>query len=117
MGAQENKDLVRRFWNDVIIQGDFDVMDQLISPDFVNLDRQGDDVPRLREAIRMTLATVKEQRFEEIELAADGDSVFARVNYTAVLPDGASTTARGIFYYRIVDGKIVENDVAVSPVP
>jgi hypothetical protein len=35
----------------------------------------------------------------------------ARFKYVATLPDGSTTSARALSYYRFVDGKIVLNDV------
>lgn len=41
--------------------------------------------------------------------------MFARFNYSFTLPDGSTTTARTMAYYRLADGKIVVNDVMSVP--
>ncbi len=61
------------------------------------------------------MSALEGQRFEDEELVAEGDVVFARFNYILTLPDGSTTTARTLAYYRLADGKIVLNDVMFDP--
>jgi ketosteroid isomerase-like protein len=65
--------------------------------------------------VAATDAVLKGQRFEDEELVAEGDAVFARFNYVLTLPDGTTTSARTIAYYRIANGRIVVNDVMSDP--
>jgi ketosteroid isomerase-like protein len=65
--------------------------------------------------VAATDAVLKGQRFEDEELVAEGDAVCARFNYVLTLPDGSTTSARTIAYYRIVNGKIAVNDVMSDP--
>jgi hypothetical protein len=58
---------------------------------------------------------LKGQRFEDEELVAEGDVVTARFNYVLTLPDGSTTTARALAYYRLANGRIVVNDVMFDP--
>jgi hypothetical protein len=67
--------------------------------------------------VTATTAMVKEQRVDEEELVAEVDAVFARFNYTITLPDGSTTTARALAYYRLADGRIAVNDVMFDPDP
>jgi ketosteroid isomerase-like protein len=62
-----------------------------------------------------TRAALKGQRFEDEEFVAQGDAVFARFNYVLTFPDGSTTSARTMAYYRIADGKIVVNDFMSDP--
>jgi hypothetical protein len=62
-----------------------------------------------------TSAALREQRFEDKELVADGDAGFARFNYVVTLPDGSSTSARALAYCRRADGRIVLSDVMFDP--
>jgi ketosteroid isomerase-like protein len=111
--ASDNKAIVRRLWNDAIVKGDMAAFDDVVSPDFVDLARQtGDDVRVFRAAIATAITTLTDQRFEELDMVADGDTVFARVNYTATMPDGSSKTDRGLLFYRLKEGKIIENLMA-----
>jgi hypothetical protein len=60
-------------------------------------------------------AVLKGQRFEDEELVAEGDVVTARFNYILTLPDGSTTAARTLAYYRLANGRIVVNDVISDP--
>jgi hypothetical protein len=112
MGASENKDVVRRFWTEVIAGGNLDAFDEVVAPTFVHVGVDGDAVAELKEAIRTTADTVKAQRFDEIGMAAEGDLVFAMVDYVVTQSDDSITSRRGLLYYRLADGKIVENMMA-----
>ena len=65
--------------------------------------------------VAATSAVLKEQRFEDEELMADGDAVFARFNYIATLPDGSTATVRVLAYYRLAGSRILVNDVMFDP--
>ena len=115
MGVEDNKTLVRRFWNEVIFAGNLESLGQIVAPDFENLDMKGDDLSRLKTAIQSARTSFTKQRFEELDMVAEGDVVFARVNYVVTLPDGTTKKDRGLLYYRIVDGRIAANDVMSAP--
>lgn len=109
----DNKAAVRRFWDEVICDGDMVAFDELVSPDFVDLHhRTGNDATALRNAIEQARSTMASQRFDEIQMAAEGDVVFALVDYSVTHEDGTTKTERGVLYYRFADGKIVENMMA-----
>lgn len=111
--ASDNKAIVRRLWNDAIVKGDMAAFDDVVSPDFVDLGHQtGDDATVFKDAIATALTTLTDQRFDELEMVADGDTVFALVNYSATLRDGSSKTDQGLLFYRLKEGKIIENLMA-----
>jgi ketosteroid isomerase-like protein len=115
MGTEENKAVVRRFMNEVLAGGNLDVVDEVLAPNYVNLAMGGADLAGIKAMVTATSAAVREQRFDDEELVADGDAVFARFNYVITLPDGGTTTARALAYYRLADGRIVVNDVMFDP--
>jgi predicted SnoaL-like aldol condensation-catalyzing enzyme len=115
MGTEENKAVVRRFMNEVIAGGNLDVADEVLAPNYVNVAMGGADLAGLKAMVAATSAALREQRFEDEELVADGDAVFARFNFTVTLPEGSTATARALAYYRLADGKIVVNDVLFDP--
>jgi len=49
------------------------------------------------------------------DLVAEGDAVVARFTYAIALPSGQKVTARGLTYYRLADGRIVEDDPITTP--
>jgi hypothetical protein len=60
-------------------------------------------------------AALRGQRFEDEELVAKGDAVFARFTYIVTLPDGSTASARALAYYRLTGGRIVVNVVMFDP--
>jgi predicted SnoaL-like aldol condensation-catalyzing enzyme len=112
MGASDNKAIVRRLWTEVIATGNLETFDDVVAPDFVHLGHDGDAVAQFKDAITTAAATLKAQRFDEIEMVADRDLVFALVNYVVTHPDDSVTSRRGLLYYRLADGKIIENMMA-----
>ena len=129
MGSEENKAVVQRFWDELIIAGNVDVADELLAPDYVNLIVEGigatapvqpdgddsGDVEALKAAIAEYHASVDDIRFEVLAMAAEGDAVFARLRIVATRADGATLTSRGLGYYRVIDGRIVMNDILSVP--
>jgi len=111
MGTEENKALVRRFMHEVLANGNVDVVDEVLAPDYVNVAMGGADRAGVKAMVAAVDGALKGQRFEDEELVAEGDVVFARFNYFLSLPDGTETMARSLAYYRLADGKIALNDV------
>lgn len=132
MGSDANKAVVQRFWDECIVGGNLAAVDEVLSPDYVNLiverigetqpppataepSASGGDKEKLKTLITQYHEAVKDVRFEPMAMAAEGDAVFARVLITATTADGDTTTSRGLAYYRVVDGKIVMNDILTVP--
>jgi predicted ester cyclase len=54
-------------------------------------------------------------RMEIKDLVAEGDAVVARFTYAITLPSGENISARGLTYYGLADGRIVEDDPITTP--
>ena len=114
MTTEQNKDVVRRFMTEVLAGGQLDKLDELAGPTYVN---RSFDLKL--DAIRAMLAgladALPERRFDIEELIAEGDAVVAR--FTGEMRDTSGTAIpfRGLTYYRLADGKIVEDDPLTSP--
>ena len=116
--AEENKAIVRRFLEE-LDKGNLDVIDELLSPDFVDrslIPGQGptrEDFKRtqqdLREAFHTTSSTIDEQ-------IAEGDTVVtkwrvrgvSRGEFVPGIPPKGEETVVGIDIHRISEGKITE---------
>jgi len=62
------------------------------------------------------IATNNPGKVLEIEdLLAEGDAVVARFSYAITLPSGERVTARGLTYYRLADGRIIEDEAITTP--
>jgi predicted ester cyclase len=58
---------------------------------------------------------IPDRRIEIEDLVAEGDAVVARFTYEMTLATGEKITARGVTYYGLADGKIVEDDPITTP--
>jgi predicted ester cyclase len=114
MATDQNKDVVRGFITEVLIGGQLDRVDEFLAPSYVNR-AFGVDLPAFKEMIAGLAAVLPERRFDIEELIAEGNAVVAR--YTSELRDrnGRTISYRGLTYYRLADGKIVEDDPITTP--
>ena len=114
MAADLNKDVVRGFITEVLIGGQFDRIDEFLAPNYVNR-AFGVDLAGFKGMLPGLAAVLPERQFDIEELIAEGNAVVAR--YTSVLRDrnGRTISVRGLTYYRLADGKIVEDDPLTTP--
>ncbi len=61
------------------------------------------------------IAAAGGMRFTIQDLLADGDAVVARFTSEVTRPGGEKVTAQGLTYYRLAEGKIVEDDPFTRP--
>jgi ketosteroid isomerase-like protein len=114
MTPDQNKEVVRRYIEDVLVGGNVDFVDELLGPDYVNQAMGGMD----RAAFKAWLGANSAGpggRMEIVDLVAEGDVVVARFTYEITLPSGQEIKARGMTFYRLDAGRIVEDDAITSP--
>jgi ketosteroid isomerase-like protein len=114
MSVEQNKSTVRRWMTEVLQDGNLDVIDEVLATDYVNPAMGNID----REAMRGLLGqlgSVGSWRMEDLGLVAEGDTVVARFILEITQNDGQVVTANGLTYYRMSDGKIVEDDPYTRP--
>jgi predicted ester cyclase len=114
MAADQNKDVVRRFITEVLSGGRLDRVDDLLAPGYVNR-AFGVDLPAFKAMLAELVAALPERRFDVEELIAEADAVVARFTLEMRDPGGKTISVRGLTYYRLADGKIVEDDPITSP--
>jgi serine phosphatase RsbU (regulator of sigma subunit)/predicted ester cyclase len=120
MSAEENKALVRRFF-EARVKTDLNAVDKMVAPDFVSHTRMipGQQPGRegLKQAITEISATMSNRRFFVEEQVAEADKVVTRFTIRAthdrgelmgVAPSGREASYKAIFIHRIVEGKIAE---------
>ncbi len=117
MSPEENKDLVRRYW-EILNQGNLDILDEVYTVDFVwHLPDQ--DIRGLEESKQVTsmyLSAFPDMRFIAEEVIAEGDKVVTRVKFRGthrgelmlIAPTERQIELKIIFIHRIEGGKIVE---------
>ena len=109
MSTDENKAVVRRFITEVLGGGNIDVIDELVAPNYVN--RMGNiDLAGFKAMLSGMNSGMPIRTFEIENLVAEGDSVVFRGTMNMTLANGEKLSTRDITYYRLANGKIVEDD-------
>jgi len=118
MPIEENKAIVRRFYEEVMNKGNVTALDEIVAPDFEDHGETlfgspcGLDI--LKEGIRMTHQLLPDIHVTIEDIIASGDMVGVRGTmlcthageFIGVPPTGNELTWKGIAMFRIVDGKI-----------
>jgi predicted SnoaL-like aldol condensation-catalyzing enzyme len=115
MTTDRNKVIVRKFIQEVLGKGNIDLIDELLAPDYVNPSMSVTNRTGFKAVVSGLKASMPERDFEIANLVAEGDSVVFRGNMNVTLASGKKVSARVITYYRLVDGKIVEDEPISTP--
>lgn len=127
MSTDQNKAVYRRFLEQGFNQGRLDVVDEVLSPSYVNRDAPPGS-PAGPEGVKQIINTFR-AAFPDLqitieELVAEGDKVCARSTMRGthrgvlfgVAPTGRAVAMAGLTMVTVVDGRLVEsyvrNDVA-----
>jgi predicted ester cyclase len=115
---ENNKALVRCFLEE-LSKGNLDVIDELVSPDFVDralMPGQGPTLDDFRRSVAEILDAFSTLSFTIEEQIAEGDTVVTKYTERSVIrgefvglpPTGTEEMFEGIYIHRISDGKITE---------
>ncbi len=115
MSTEQNEAVVRRFMTEVLQGGNLDVLDEVLGPTYVNPAMGGADLAGFKAILTGMAAAAVGMRFTIQDLVADDDAVVARFTVEVTRADGEKLPAQGLTYYRLVDGKIVEDDPFTRP--
>lgn len=118
MSAEENKEIVRRFFEEGPSKGNLNVADELLSPDFilhVPLP-SSPGIEGINEVITACRAAFEHLNVTIEDMVAEGNNVAARFtargihkgNFMGLPATGKPITMTGIEIFRIKDGKIAE---------
>jgi predicted ester cyclase len=116
--AEENKAIVRRFLAE-LVKGNLDVIDELLSPDFVDralMPGQGSTREDFKRTIVEILDAFSTTSYTIEEQVAEGDTIVTkykeshvgRGEFAGLPPTGREETTEGIYIHRIMGGKITE---------
>lgn len=119
MVAEENKDVVRRYYDAVLNRGDVDALDELAVPHYVEHDPlpgQGTGRDGLKNRVTM-LRSAFGQHFALEDIIAEGDKVVVHWTgsgkhggeFMGIPPTGKSFTIAGIDIHRVQGGKMAEH--------
>jgi predicted ester cyclase len=122
MSTEKNKNIVRQFITEALTGRNLSLADEVLAPNYVN-GLTGGDLAAFKGMLTGMSTALSDVRFEIDELVAEGDSVVARwkmeATHTGSLmgetPTGKRVSSRGLTYYRLVNGQIVEDDPMSSP--
>jgi len=115
MTTDGNKAIVLRFIKEVLGGGNIDLIDELLAPDYVNPSMGVTNRNGFKAVISGLKASAPARDFEIVDVVAEGNSVVFRGNMNFTLSSGKKASARVITYYRLVDGKIVEDEPISMP--
>ena len=115
----DNVRLVRRFVQEVFVEGRKDAVDELASDDFVShgMPSQGDGRVALKEAIDRVGSALTDTVFEIHDTIAQDDRVAVRLTASATQtgtfmklpPSGKRYTIDEIHIFRVRDGRVAEH--------
>jgi ketosteroid isomerase-like protein len=122
MSIEQNKEVVRRFVTEVLTGRNLGLAGELLAPNYVNR-LTGGDLAAFRGFLAGMSTALSDVRIEIDDLVAEGDSVVARWTMEAThsgslmgeSPTGKRISSRGLTYYRLANGQIVEDDPLSSP--
>src|SRR5215212_9801514 len=127
VSAEENKALVRRFFEEVYNRGNLDVADEVLAPDFAwKLPGKDAPIEDYKQWIASQLAASSDLHFSIEEQVAEGEKVVTRLigsgthdqkGFGEFAPSGVRITIEAIIIHRVIEGKIVEerNKADFSP--
>jgi steroid delta-isomerase-like uncharacterized protein len=117
-GAERNKQVVRRLYEEVFGQGDLGLADKLVHREARDLhdpqDRRGPE--RVKEVATMLRSAFPDQRWEITRLLAEGDHVAMYSTWTGthdgpfmgIPPTGRRASVPHMYFFRLADDKVVE---------
>src|SRR5919112_525316 len=120
MSAEESKAIVRRFWG-VWEEGNLDLVDELLAPDYTNHSPATPDQPTDLEGVKAVVSMFRsgmpDLRVIIEDMIAEGDKVVVRYTLEGthegelfgVPPTGQRLSIKSISVERVSDGKIREH--------
>ena len=115
MSVNENKAVVREFIAKVLMGRDVDMVDKLLAANYVNRSMGNADLAGFKALLSAMKSAITTMDIEIEDIIGEGDSVVIRGKSNITLATGKKVTARIITYYRLANGKIVEDDPISNP--
>jgi steroid delta-isomerase-like uncharacterized protein len=125
MSTEENKAVVRRFFEELLSTDNLAIADELLSPDFYFYfagSPEPMDLESYKEFLAARRRAFPDRRFVVEEMIAEGEKVSARFTMRgthkgelrSIAPSGREVTMTGIDMIRLEEGKMVEDRVEVD---
>lgn len=119
--AEDSRKIARRTLEELYENGNLDLIDELVHPDFVDHEPSHGDQPTGHESVKLTVQGLQsafdDLRFEIQDEIVEGEKVVQRVimsgRHAGQLlgrePTGKAFAVRHVYIWRIADGKIIEH--------
>jgi predicted ester cyclase len=115
----DNKEIVRRIYDEVLNKRDLDLLDELVRPDYIEHDPlpgQSEGIPGMKQRYSMLFAGLDPQ-FTIEDMIAEGDQVVTKKTFTGthtgefsgIPPTGNRVSIQYVDIMRVLDGQIVEH--------
>ena len=122
MSTEQNKAVVRRFVTEGLSGGNLALADELLAPDYKN-SVTGSDRGGVKAMLTGMRNGVPDLRLDIENMVAEGDAVVTRFTMQGThtgsmmgeAPTGKKFSVRGLCYYRLANGKIVDDEPITSP--
>lgn len=127
MSGEENKALMRRFYEEVMNQKNVAVIDEFFAPNFVNhsasqLGLTVGDLPHVTQFLNVVMQAFPDLHYTVEDLVAEGDKIVARLTlsgtqqgaFMGIPPTGKHATISDIEIFRMTGGKAAECWVQVD---
>jgi predicted ester cyclase len=121
MSAEENKAVVRRYFEEVWNQGNLAVLDEIMAPECPINDDEHTTREQWRDALAAWLSALPDFHYHVHHLVAEGDLVAAKSRFTGTHrghfrlgtwadwpPTGNSVDYQEMIFFHLADGKIVK---------
>lgn len=122
IALEGNRELIRRFYDEIWNEGNMDTADEIIASDFIDGFTGNDGVDSLKEIVTILRAAYPDFNIEYEDMVAEGDVVVVRVKATGTygggapdflgIPDSAIgknvVVFSGVDYARFEDGQMAE---------
>ena len=118
MGVEENKEVVRRFVDEVFNKGDFSVIPDLISPDYLMNAPAGkiEGQEGVKEYVAMVRRAFPDLNITIEEMAGEGDTVAVRLKWEGTFagrfmdyePTRRRVSMKEALFHRFADGRQLE---------
>lgn len=118
--SEANKTIVRRFYEEVMGQGNVNLLDEIMAPDFADHGETLFGSPQGRDTLKQGITTSRtvlgDLHVQLHDVIADGEMVGVRGTmrcmqqgeFVGIAPSGNELTWNGLAVFRVVDGKITE---------
>jgi steroid delta-isomerase-like uncharacterized protein len=117
MSVEDNKAVVRRFYQEVFNARNLDALEELLVPDGVDHTFGSQSTEQVKQFFAMVYQAFPDLQVEVHDVVAEGDLVAVRSTYTGthqgeflgIPATGKQATTNGVEFFRMQDGKQAEH--------